>query len=110
MALYSVAAGVWPPGEVQYFLLAIASIISFVVIDSFDPPRPFAPGPSHLNWPWDLAVFFPLGFSPPFGALVFFFPNMFLPRGGVFRGPPGGAPPPPPAPADPTANRTGQLP
>src|SRR5436190_4024574 len=84
MALYNVAAGVLPPGEVQYFLLAIASIISFVFIGAFDSPRTFAAASRQLSFPAVLAAgFFAFAVFVAFGALVVFFVDMVrLLRGG----------------------------
>src|SRR5436190_7916153 len=111
MAEYRVAAGVLPPGEVQYFLLAIASIISFVFIGAFDSPRTFAAASRQLNLPPDFAAgFFAFAVFVAFGAFVVFFVDMVhLLRGGVRRHPRGDHRPPSGA-ADPTANRSGQLP
>src|SRR5579872_2871146 len=111
MAEYSVAAGVLPPGEVQYFFSAIASIISFVVMGSFASPRTFAAASRQLNLPSVLAAgFFAFAVFVVFGAFVVFFVDMVhLLRGGVRRHPRGDHRPPSGA-ADPTANRTGQLP
>src|SRR5436190_21492623 len=102
MALYNVAAGVLPPGEVQYFLLAIASIISFVFIGAFDSPRTFAAASRQLNLPAVLVA----GFLT---LLLFFVDMVYLLRGGDRRHPRGDHRPPSGA-ADPTANRSGQLP
>jgi len=103
-----VAAGVWPPGEGQYFLLAIASIISFVFIGTFDSPRTFAAASRQLNLPPVLATGFFVFVA--FGALVVFFVDMVhLLRSGVRRHPRGDHRPLAGV-ADPTANRSGQLP
>src|SRR5436190_24135461 len=78
MALYNVAAGVLPPGEVQYFLLAIASIISFVFIGAFDSPRTFAAASRQLNLPAVLVGGFPT-------LLLFFVVIVYLLRCGDWR-------------------------
>ena len=50
IAEYKVAHGVAPPGDFQYLLAAIASIISLVVIGDLDSPSTFAAAASALSF------------------------------------------------------------
>src|SRR5690606_10134800 len=64
MALYSVCAGVLPPGLVQRFCSAIASIISLVVIAVLDSANTFAAALIALSFlvlAWPLAAGLDLG-------------------------------------------------
>jgi hypothetical protein len=87
------------------------TIISFVFIGPFDSPRTFAAASRQLSFTSVLAAgFFALGVFAAFGVLVVFFVDMVhLLRGGVRHLPRGDHRPPSGA-ADPTANRSGQLP